>query len=76
MSDSKRLLVLSHYFHPHLGGVEKHVLKTSQILADKGHQVEILTKLYQPDLSRKNLLRQEKLGKLSISRLKILKLSF
>ncbi|MBD3250134.1 MAG: glycosyltransferase [Candidatus Pacebacteria bacterium] len=47
---NNRILILSHYFQPHLGGVEKHVQKTSLILAQKGYDLTILTKLYQPDL--------------------------
>ncbi len=45
----KSLLVLTPFFHPHTGGVEKHVLKTSLLLQKQGWQLTIITQ--QLDLS-------------------------
>ncbi len=38
-----KILYLTPYFWPHVGGVEKHVLKVSQELVKMGHQVTIVT---------------------------------
>ncbi len=45
-----RILFLSHYFFPHIGGVEKHVLFLSKELVKKGHSVTILTEKFDPKL--------------------------
>ena len=39
---SKQILMLSQYFYPHLGGVEKHVFHTAAALQDKGYEVKIV----------------------------------
>ncbi len=44
------ILFLAKYFHPHLGGVEKHVGEISKLLVSKGHQVTILTLKHDPKL--------------------------
>ena len=38
-----KILFLSQYFYPHIGGVEKHVLMVSRELVKFGHQITILT---------------------------------
>lgn len=45
-----KILFLSHYFYPHIGGVEKHTLEVSRSLIKKGHKVTVLTEKYQKDL--------------------------
>ncbi len=35
--------MLSWFFHPHIGGVEKHVLRVSEELVEAGHRVSVLT---------------------------------
>ncbi len=37
------ILFLSRLFYPHIGGVEKHVLKLSQELIKKGHRIIVIT---------------------------------
>jgi glycosyltransferase involved in cell wall biosynthesis len=37
------ILFFSRLFYPHVGGVEKHVLKISQLLIEKGHRVTVVT---------------------------------
>jgi|SRR5581483_10957186 len=41
-----KIVFLSHYFSPHIGGVEKHVLELSKALIKKGHQVTVVTQNY------------------------------
>jgi glycosyltransferase involved in cell wall biosynthesis len=38
-----RILMISDFYHPVLGGVEKHVRSLSQGLAQRGHQVSVVT---------------------------------
>ena len=47
-----KLLMLTPYFPPHVGGVEQHVLRVSQELAARGHFVRVLTLRHAPDLPR------------------------
>jgi glycosyltransferase involved in cell wall biosynthesis len=41
-----RILQVCPYFHPHLGGVESHVMDISRKLIEKGHEVRVLTSMY------------------------------
>jgi len=43
--------MFSRLFHPHIGGVEKHVLEISKRLVKKGHDVIIFTEKYNSKLS-------------------------
>ncbi|MEM0475661.1 MAG: glycosyltransferase family 4 protein [Candidatus Norongarragalinales archaeon] len=43
MSETLRLLMLNPFFHPYQGGTEKHLLEVSKRLAERGHEVTVLT---------------------------------
>ncbi|MFC1750328.1 glycosyltransferase, partial [Pseudomonadota bacterium] len=45
-----KILFLTRLFHPHIGGVEKHVYKLSQELIEQNHQVTVLTTQYESSL--------------------------
>ncbi len=45
-----KILQLSHYYAPHLGGVEKHLAKLNQELLKAGHQVTVLTSQHSTEL--------------------------
>jgi len=45
-----RIAQITPYFHPHLGGVESHVRDLSRKLVDLGHEVEVVTSLFEPGL--------------------------
>jgi glycosyltransferase involved in cell wall biosynthesis len=49
----KNILFLARWFYPHIGGVETHLLKISQILTSLGHQVTILNTNPNSNLSPK-----------------------
>lgn len=53
------ILFITHYYHPHKGGVEKHTELLSQELIKKGHRVTIITKKHDSNLKtyekRKNV---------------------
>lgn len=45
------ILFLARLFHPHIGGVETHVLELSKQLIKKGHQISVITEGYDENLS-------------------------
>lgn len=47
-----RIVQVSPWFAPHLGGVESHVRSLSQELAARGHEVTVLTSRHDPSLPR------------------------
>lgn len=61
---SKNVLFLCRLFHPHVGGVEKHVEKISQELMSRGYRITIVTEQYSLDLPL-----TETLGKIKIIRI-------
>jgi glycosyltransferase involved in cell wall biosynthesis len=46
-----KILMLTWLFHPHIGGVERHVLRVSEELVRTGHRVKILTLRYDRSLA-------------------------
>lgn len=48
-----KILFLSRLFHPHVGGVETHVLELSKRLIQKGHRVSLITEGYDEALKSK-----------------------
>jgi len=42
-----RIALVSPYFHPHIGGVESHVLALARELSKKGHFVKVFTTKYE-----------------------------
>ena len=43
MDQRKSILFLSRLYHPHIGGVEKHVSEISKILIEKGYFITVIT---------------------------------
>ena len=56
MKQKASILFLARLYHPHIGGVEKHVAEISKLLIGKGYKVTILTELYEKKLKRKELI--------------------
>ncbi|MEM3493835.1 MAG: glycosyltransferase [Thermoplasmata archaeon] len=48
-----KILQVSPYFHPHVGGVESHVLALSRGLVELGHDVKVLTANHSNELPEK-----------------------
>ncbi len=61
--DRVRIVMLAAFFHPHIGGVERHVRYLSEELSRQGHSITVLTKRYDP-----SLLREERLGPIRVLR--------
>jgi len=60
-----RIVQVSPWFHPHLGGVESHVYSISSELAKRGHEVEVLTSRH-----KRNLAEKETMAGFHVTRLK------
>ena len=65
------ILFLTRYFYPHIGGVEKQVLKLSQELIKRGHQVTVITLKHDSHLKN-----QEIVSKIKIIRIPYLKMKY
>ncbi|MCK4613810.1 MAG: glycosyltransferase family 4 protein, partial [Thermoplasmata archaeon] len=59
-----RIAQITPYFHPHVGGVESHVRDLSRKLTELGHEVEVITSMFEP-----GLLETEKIDNFIIHRL-------
>lgn len=46
-----KILFLTRLYYPHVGGVEKHIEKVSEIFINKGHKVTVLTTKHERSLS-------------------------
>lgn len=61
--------MFSTFFHPHIGGVEKHLKRISEELIKKGHKITVIT------LKHDNkLLNFEKVGKIDVYRIQRMKI--
>lgn len=49
-----RILFLSKFFYPYIGGVEKHVLRVGEELVKQGHQVTVLTQKHKTGLNNQD----------------------
>jgi len=66
-----KILFLTRYFYPHIGGVEKQVWELSQRLSKKNHQVTVVTLKHDPHLTS-----QETIGRIKIIRIPYLKIKY
>ena len=67
MGSKRKILMISHHYYPHVGGVEKHLYFLTKHLKDKGYQVKILTS-NSGDKSEKDIVE--------VIRLKLLKIRY
>jgi glycosyltransferase involved in cell wall biosynthesis len=51
-----RIIQVAPYFHPHIGGVESHVLEISIELIKRGHEVQVFTSQYNPHLPKTEII--------------------
>lgn len=66
MKQKTQILFLSRLYHPHVGGVEKHVEELSKELIKKGYSVTVLTEKFDDSLPS-----TEKIEEVNIRRIKI-----
>lgn len=62
-----KIIQVAPYFHPHIGGVESHVLEISLEFLRRGHDVSIYTAKYDPELPK-----SENLDGIKVTRIKTL----
>lgn len=67
-----RIIFFSHYFFPHTGGVEKHVLLLSKKLIAEGHKVYILTYRFNNKLKTKEIINGIKIIRFTYPKKKLL----
>ncbi|CAN5359120.1 glycosyltransferase family 4 protein [soil metagenome] len=56
-----RVLFLSHFFYPHIGGVEKHIYLLSRKLIKQGHEITVLTEKFDGKLKNIEVMDQIKI---------------
>lgn len=61
-----KILILTHYFNPHLGGIEEVALQQAKLLAKKNHEVKIVSSNIGNDSSK--LTKEEKIQGIDIYR--------
>lgn len=71
MNQKKKILFLTRLYHPHIGGVEKHVEEITRVLAGRGYKITILTEQFD-----KRVPVYEKKGVVEIFRIPVPKSSF
>ncbi len=63
-----KILFLCHYFHPRIGGVEKHVYKVAKELIKNKHTVTLITSRYDKSLPQKEIVDGIKIVRLSLGK--------
>lgn len=46
-----KILMFSHYYFPHKGGVETHLEHLLKVLVNRGHEITVITEQFNPDIS-------------------------
>ncbi len=72
MDKKPRILVLTHFFYPHVGGVEDHVLETSQRLNQIGFDLDILTRRHQLELPARDSYQDLDITRIAFPEIKFL----
>ena len=71
-----KILFLSHYFYPHIGGVEKHTLEVAKELVKKGHKVTVVTERYDESLKDTETFEGIKIIRFDYPHIKIIGIKF
>ena len=66
-----KILFISRLYHPHLGGVEKHVREVSKELIKKGHRLTVLTEKYDRNLKNEETVDKVKIVRFSYPQIKL-----
>lgn len=67
-SNLMKVLMFCRFYEPHIGGVEKHVQKISEILIEKGFKIALITEKFKDDLPDR-----EEIEGVTVYRIKLLK---
>jgi glycosyltransferase involved in cell wall biosynthesis len=71
-----RILFISRLYHPHIGGVEKHVAKVAEVLSRRGHKLTIVTEKFEQKLKNKESLHGVKVVRFSYPKIKFVGLIY
>jgi glycosyltransferase involved in cell wall biosynthesis len=66
-----KILFLTHYYAPHIGGVEKHAAEVAKALIKKGHKVTVLTEKHDPSLKSWEIIDTVKVVRFSYPHIKV-----
>lgn len=67
-----KIIFISHFFYPHIGGVEKHILNLSKELVKKGHQITVITQKHEKKLKDKEIIEGIKIIRITYPKIKFL----
>jgi glycosyltransferase involved in cell wall biosynthesis len=67
-----KIVFISHYYYPHVGGVEKHVLELSKALSRKNMKITVITKKFDDNLKDKEIIRGIKIIRIKYPKIKII----
>ena len=62
-----KILFVLEYYYPNIGGVEKLFKNLAENLADKGHDIMIITTRFNKNLAKEETLNKVKIKRLSLS---------
>lgn len=62
------IVFFARHFYPHIGGVEKHVLKIGKILVQKGHSVTVVTEKFDSKLKNEETYQKIKIYRIPIKK--------
>lgn len=71
-----KILFITHFYSPHIGGVEKHTSEVARSLIKKGHSVTILTEKYNKNLKDEEIIDRVKVVRFSYPHIKLIGLKF
>ncbi len=66
MIQKKRILFLTRLYHPHIGGVEKHVEELSSVFIKKGYEITIITEKFNKKLPGSDVIKGCKVYRIDI----------
>ena len=66
------ILFISHLYHPHIGGVEKHIQFLSKELLKDHHKITVITSLHDPSLKAHEIIDGIEVFRISVPKIKIL----
>jgi len=67
-----KVLMLTRLFYPHVGGVEKHVLRITQELIKKGFNITIITERYKQELKQNEKVSKAKVIRIDYPKIKLI----
>lgn len=67
-----KIIFITHFFYPHIGGVEKHLFNLSKELVKKGHKITVITQKHKKNLKDDAILKGIKIIRITYPKIKFL----